>query len=86
MNHGVPNRGSGRGKNGGRGRGNGGGSTKVYLAGGQSFFEVRKTICKFYNDEQTCFKKEKCTLRHVCNQKKADGSCCQADNPGFEHV
>jgi hypothetical protein len=75
--HVVPNRGSGKGK----GKGKGNDQTQS-----TSFFEVRKTICKFYNDEATCFKKDKCNLKHVCNQRKEDGTCCQANHPGFEHV
>jgi hypothetical protein len=80
----VPNQGSGRGR--GRGRGNGEGRARVDQTASTKFFEVRKTICKFYNDEATCFRKEKCTFKHVCNQRKQDGSCCQADHPGLEHV
>ena len=57
--YGDSNRGGGGGRGKNRGRGNGAGGAKVASTGGQSFFEIRKTICKFWNEEKSCFKKEK---------------------------
>ena len=78
-------RGSGHGYfGGGQGRGahvqSGAGETRD-----PAYSAMKRTLCKFYNEQRGCDRQESCQRLHKCSVRTGEGQACMADHPYYQH-